>query len=187
MVNNDEKLVNWLCTRHWWDSVCIALATYFQEKRDWKLSKPREGLPASETSAGTKAGGRGMARAGEGARPSALRPLALQPLWWDNHGLHVAASAASQLPRPPPASSHSLHPHLLLCLFRHELACNRCVAGNEALHFFLSYFSTASIPHLTSCGPRRTIGDGGGRTITKTMSKQSLKPPSFTWPFSPHH
>lgn len=71
-------------------------------KIDWKLSKTREGLPASETSAGTKAGGRGMARAGEGARPSALRPLALQPLWWDNHGLHVAASAASQLPPPPP-------------------------------------------------------------------------------------
>lgn len=45
-----------------------------------KLSKPREGLLASVTSASTKAEERGITRSGEGARWSALRPLALSPV-----------------------------------------------------------------------------------------------------------
>lgn len=154
MVSNDEKLVICLCTRHRWDWLCIALATYFQKKFNWKLSKPKEGLPASETWANTKAGGRGMARAGEGAGPSVLRPLAIQPLWWDIHGFEAAETAASQLPPSPPLPlALSFHP--LSGQFSCELTCNRCMAGNEALWFFLSYFSPTSIPCLTQLWHRK--------------------------------
>lgn len=146
----------------------------------WKLSKPREVLLASVTSASTKTEERGVTRSGEGARWSDLRPLALLPLWWYNHG-HMLQQLLIHL-----------LPLAILSILVFPWICPSVswptadVSGTKALQFFLSYFSATSIPPH-SCGTGETIGDGGERAITKHACKQSLRPSSFTWPFSPFH
>lgn len=91
MANKVGALFNSLCTLSAW-----ALATYFPEKWIENWASQERSWPASETSADTKAGGRGMARAGEGAGLSALLwLLALQPLWGQNHGHNVVTSCSS--------------------------------------------------------------------------------------------
>lgn len=168
VVNNNEKLILCLCATHWWDSICVVLATCFQEKWNRKPSKPREGCQAVRTMHGGR-------RKRNGQSWGWSRTICFETFSSSATVITMALMLQQQQIRG--CLLYFLPPYTLFNpSFPHASSVATWPAADAWLemrhyHFPCVTFQLHQFPILCSRGTGRTIGDGRGRTTTKNMSK----------------